>query len=84
MNARHAAARLRRMSREELAFRLRVAARAEVGRVAAACREPRWRVTRLASRLDPAAPLVRQAIERLDAHDCAGPTPGCASTSERG
>ncbi len=72
MNARHAAARLRRMSREELAFRLRVAARAEVGRVAAACREPRWRVTRLASRLDPAAPLVRQAIERLDANDLRG------------
>jgi len=67
MNAMRLAARLKRMSGAELAFRLRVAARSEAGRVAAACRPPRWRVAALAGLLDSTAPLVREAAARLEA-----------------
>ncbi len=67
MNATRVAARLRRMSRAELAFRLRVAARSEAGRVAAACRRPRWRGPARAGLLDPAAPLVRDAVSHIEA-----------------
>ncbi len=69
MNPARLASRLKAMSRKEFAFRVRVAARTEAGRVAAAWREPRWRTEDLASLLDPARPLPARAASCLAAGD---------------
>lgn len=69
MNPSRLASRLKGMTREELAFRVRVAARTEAGRVAAAWREPRWRIEQLAPLLDRSHPLPAHAANRLAAGD---------------
>jgi hypothetical protein len=65
-------ARVGHMSRREVVFRARAAARERVEHVAGAWRDRGWRRERLARILVPTAGPVRTALERLEARDWMG------------